>query len=84
MYQLMYTEIYSSIDYDYYVDKYAYEYGEYDDKSKSYKCHYINNYRIFTRLDANGTIHVQKVISASAKKQVTVLGDECAHPYAHT
>ena len=67
----MHEQIYGLIDYDYHVDDH-----EYDDDTelKCYRCHYTTIYHIRTCPDANGTIHVQQIISANAKKQVRVPG----------
>jgi hypothetical protein len=69
MYQLMLEQIYSLIDIDYYVDNHEYDD---DDELKCYRCHHLIIYHTYTCLDANGTIHVQQIISATAKKQVRV------------
>jgi hypothetical protein len=71
MYQLMYEQIYSSIDSDYYFDDHEYDD---DNELKCYRCHYLIIYHISACPDANGTIHVQQIISATAKKQVRVPG----------
>lgn len=71
MYQLMYEQIYSLIDNDYYVDNYKHDK---DDELMYYRCHYLLIYHPSTCPDANGTIHVQQIISANAKKQVRLPG----------